>query len=112
MISFSDAATQEILRLQARQENPNSVLRLQVQSGGCLGMYYAMGFEDQREADDPIYTCGKVQVVLDANSASYLNGLTLDYSEDLMGGGFRFQNPNVSQSCSCGNSFAPPSSPA
>jgi len=45
-------------------------------------------------------------VVIDDQSLDYINGLMLDYSEDLMGGGFRFHNPNAKHSCGCGNSFS------
>lgn len=106
MIHLSDSATYEILRLKARQKSQDTLVRLSIQPGGCLGMFYVMGFGNTLEPDDQLYNCGTVQIIIDAHSALHLNGLTLDYSEDLMGGGFRFQNPNVTQSCSCGNSFS------
>jgi iron-sulfur cluster assembly accessory protein len=56
--------------------------------------------------DDQLFNCDGVQVVVDAQSISAIAGLTLDYSEDLMGGGFRFHNPNALQTCGCGNSFS------
>lgn len=65
-----------------------------------------MGFDEEIKVGDQILNCDPVQILVDRDSALYLSGLTLDYSEDLMGGGFRFRNPNIKQSCSCGISFS------
>ncbi len=105
MINLSNAALNELLRLRARRNNPELFLRIKVESGGCLGKTYGMGFEDSIQPDDRVFIYDELRVVADPHSLSYLNGLALDYSEDLMGGGFRFQNPNALQSCSCGSSF-------
>jgi iron-sulfur cluster assembly protein len=64
-----------------------------------------MSFEAMAQPIDQVFDCGAVQVVIDPQSWPYLNGLTLDYTEDLMGGSFRFDNPNAKQTCSCGHSF-------
>jgi iron-sulfur cluster assembly protein len=105
MIHLSTAALNEILRLRAKLDNPKLLLRIKVESGGCLGKTYGIGFDSSVQPSDKVYTYDRLQVVADPHSLSYLNGLMLDYSEDLMGGGFRFQNPNALQSCSCGSSF-------
>ena len=105
MIHLSSTALNEILRLRARHKNPQLFLRITVESGGCLGKTYGMGFDDTVQTEDEVYPYDDLRVVADRASLPYLNGLLLDYSEDLMGGGFRFQNPNLSQSCSCGSSF-------
>jgi iron-sulfur cluster assembly accessory protein len=65
-----------------------------------------MEFEQEYQPQDLIYECNGIQVVIAPANLPYIDGLTLDYSEDLMGGGFRFHNPNAIQTCGCGNSFA------
>ncbi|NEN89670.1 MULTISPECIES: iron-sulfur cluster assembly accessory protein [unclassified Okeania] len=106
MINLSEAAVQEIIRLRSKYQNPNALFRLKFKSGGCCSFYYIMEFDEQLASNDRVYDCGKVKVVVDSQQLNYLNGLTLDYSEDLMGGGFRFNNPNAKATCGCGNSFS------
>ena len=105
MIHLSPAATQEVLRLKAKQKNPNLFFRLGLQRGGCCDWSYTMTFEEALQSNDVLYQCGEIQVVVDTESLGYLENLTIDYSEDLMGGGFRLLNPNAERTCSCGNSF-------
>ena len=106
MIQLSSSAIEEINRLRKRHANPDAIFRLAVQSGGCSGLLYITKFEDKTEGSDRIYNCNGVQVVIDPHSASYLTGVALDFSEDLMGGSFRFHNPNAKKSCGCGVSFS------
>ena len=87
------------------------VLRMGVRNGGCSGMSYVMDFdkvESINEEDDTVdtYEGEKIQCVVDSKSLLYLYGLELDYSNELVGGGFRFKNPNAEESCGCGSSFA------
>lgn len=106
MIQLSHAAISEILRLKAKRNEPNLVFRLSVQPSRCLALSYTMTFDAVTHWDDQTYNCHGMQVVIDAKSFAAVDGLALDYSEDLMGGGFRFHNPNATQSCGCGNSFS------
>lgn len=106
MIHLSSAAVAEILRLKAKRNNPQLFLRLNIESAGCLGRSYAMAFADTINPDEQLFNNQEIQIVVRAEHLPYLNELVVDYSEDLMGGGFRFHNPNALQSCSCGNSFS------
>lgn len=106
MIRLKPAAVKEIKRLQSKRPNQNLFFRLQVQAGGCSGLLYCLSFAAVANPDDAIYDCSGVTVVLDRQSLNYVGTLMLDYSEDLMGGGFRFQNSQAIASCGCGNSFA------
>lgn len=106
MIQISSIATKEIMRLRSQQSHPDAFFRLGIHSGGCCQWVYTMGFEEKLQSDDTVYPCNEVQVVIDSKSLVYLEGLHIDYSEDLMGGGFRFNNPQATQSCSCGHSFS------
>lgn len=105
MIHLSQAAAGEIGRLQLKQQ-PNSLLRLTVKEGGCSGWFYDMSFDKTIKSDDRLFEVNGIKVIIDTASFVYLNGLALDYSEDLMGGGFRFHNPQAIASCGCGNSFS------
>ena len=97
--------------LKAKQQDPSAtlVLRMGVRNGGCSGLSYAMDFssEDEIEDDDVVddYSMDGMKCVVDAKSMLYLYGLELDYSDELIGGGFKFFNPNAEESCGCGSSF-------
>ena len=106
MIQLSKAAVNEVLRLKRKCHQPDSLFRLGIQASGCSGMSYTMGFDETINPDDQLYHCDGIQIIVDRQSLAYLEGLRLDYSEDLMGGGFRFHNPNATETCGCGNSFA------
>ncbi|MEG3857694.1 HesB/IscA family protein [Microcoleus sp. herbarium12] len=106
MIHLSKTAALEINRLKSKHSHPNALFRLGVESSGCSGLSYTMAFDDAPVPEDTLCESEGVQVAIDPQHIKYLNELTLDYSEDLMGGGFRFHNPNAAQSCSCGNSFS------
>jgi iron-sulfur cluster assembly accessory protein len=106
MIHLSQAAITEVNRIKSKFSNPDALFRLGVQSGGCADFYYTLTLDDTIAPEDQVIDCHTVRIVVDSASMAHLNGLTLDYTEDLMGGGFRFHNPNASSSCGCGNSFS------
>jgi iron-sulfur cluster assembly protein len=105
MIHLSPAAVSEISRLQAKQQ-PNTHFRLSVKPGGCSGWFYDLSFDEKMGVGDRLFDIDSFQVVIDAESCNYVDGLVIDYSEDLMGGGFRFHNPQSVATCGCGNSFS------
>lgn len=106
MIQLSQSAVSEILRLRAKRSNPHLLLRLGVEQRGCLEMSYSLSFDEAAQGGDQIIDCAEIQVIIATSSLPYVKGLVIDYSEDLMGGGFRFHNPQALQSCGCGNSFS------
>ncbi len=106
MMQITPAAATEVKRLQAKQASPTARFRLKVEAGGCAGLYYALSFDETLSPQDQTLTCQGITVVVDPETAKLIQDLVLDYTEDLMGGGFRFHNPNAAQSCGCGNSFA------
>lgn len=105
MINITKAAASEIKRLQLRCQKPEARLRLSVSLGGCADLYYKLDLDEAAKPSDRVYDCNGVSILVDEQSFNHITGLTLDYSEDLMGGGFRFHNPNAVESCGCGNSF-------
>lgn len=112
MIQLSKAAIAEVNRLRNRQTQEAPYLSLSVRPGGCSQYYYSLEFTSHLEAGDRLLDVSGLAVAVKADSISQVMGLAIDYSEDLMGGGFRFDNPNAIQSCGCGNSFAIASTPA
>jgi len=97
------------LRELRAQANDEIVLRMGVRNGGCSGLSYVMDFSTRGDIleDDAVdeYEKEGVVCVVDAKSMLYLYGLELDYSDELIGGGFKFFNPNAEESCGCGSSF-------
>ncbi len=111
VINIKPKAMKRLRELRSKQKDQNSymVLRMGVRNGGCSGLSYVMDFstEEDIQEDDEIdeYPQEKLKCVVDAKSMLYLYGLELDYSEELIGGGFKFFNPNAEDSCGCGSSF-------
>ena len=96
-----------------KSQTDKKALRVGVRSGGCSGMSYTMDFigGDEINLDDKVYDYSfsseqTFQVICDPKSLLYIYGMQLDFSKDLIGGGFNFVNPNASQTCGCGSSFA------
>ena len=96
-----------------KNQTDKKALRVGVRSGGCSGMSYTMDFVggDEINSDDKVYDYSlsseqTFKVICDPKSLLYIYGMQLDFSKDLIGGGFNFVNPNASQTCGCGSSFA------
>ncbi|GAB4216427.1 MAG: iron-sulfur cluster assembly accessory protein [Synechococcales cyanobacterium] len=107
MIHLTDTALKELKRLRGKYEPEQAgVLRLGVKPSGCSGMSYTMNFEVAANPDDEVHSYDDLSVAVDPLSMTMLSGMTIDFSEDLLGGGFRFRNPNAVSSCGCGTSFA------
>ena len=111
-ILITNDAIEQISNLLQGQSDKKA-LRVGVRSGGCSGMSYTMDFIGTNEInpDDKIYDYSlkadqSFQVVCDPKSLLYIYGMQLDFSKELIGGGFNFVNPNASQTCGCGSSFA------
>ncbi|MDB9307388.1 iron-sulfur cluster assembly accessory protein [Aphanizomenon sp. CS-733/32] len=105
MIHFSPTAINEIGRLKSQQPS-DTLFRLRVKSGGCADLFYDLAFDATVQPQDQVLEFHDIPVIIDPESLNYINGLSIDYSEDLMGGGFRFHNPQATSICSCGNSFS------
>ncbi|NQU39731.1 MAG: iron-sulfur cluster assembly accessory protein [Lentisphaerae bacterium] len=85
-----------------------SFLRLGVRAGGCAGMTYDAVIDDTFGSDDHIlYESDGLRVASDQENLVFLQGLKIDYSDDLVKSGFILSNPNVKKSCGCGASFGP-----
>mmetsp|Transcript_2366 Transcript_2366/g.6976 ORF Transcript_2366/g.6976 Transcript_2366/m.6976 type:complete len:158 (-) Transcript_2366:47-520(-) len=107
VITITPDALEHIAKLRDA-EGPGTHLRMGVKAGGCSGMSYAMDLcneKDITQEDHVEEWEGGFKVVIDPKSMLYLFGLELGYSNELIGGGFQFQNPNAETSCGCGTSF-------
>lgn len=108
-VSLTDLAIVKVRELVAAENDPALALRMAVRPGGCSGFSYEMYFDTQVEDSDIVETFGEdgdVRVLVDSQSAEMIRGAILDYQDGLMGAGFSINNPNVSRSCGCGNSFS------
>jgi iron-sulfur cluster assembly protein len=105
-VTLSQAAVKEVKRLMNVQGLTEGGLRLGVKGGGCSGLSYTVNFDDKIGQFDTVYEIEGVKVIVDAKSAIYLQGTELDFHKDLMGGTFKFVNPNAQKTCGCGESFS------
>ena len=80
-------------------------LRLGVKTTGCSGMAYVLEFVDSVEPDDQVFESHGVKVIINPKSLVYLDGTELDYGKEGLNEGFKFNNPNVKDTCGCGESF-------
>eukprot|EP00210_Caulerpa_lentillifera_P003039 g2901.t1 len=96
-------------KLRAEHQDSTMLFRVGVRSGGCSGLSYVMEFESENKIskDDTVfeYDEGSFRMICDPKSLLYLFGMSLDYSDALIGGGFQFHNPNATETCGCGKSF-------
>ncbi|GMN33419.1 hypothetical protein TIFTF001_004149 [Ficus carica] len=106
-ISLTDNALKHLNKMRS-ERNEDLCLRIGVRQGGCSGMSYTMEFENRTNArpNDSIIEYNGFVIVCDPKSLLFLFGMQLDYSDALIGGGFSFKNPNATQTCGCGKSFA------
>jgi len=106
MIQLTSAACQEIDRLRQRQHQPAALCRLALQPSSCAQWSYALTLDDTVNAGDEVYGFEGIQLVVAGDRLDIIRGLKIDFSEDLMGGAFRFDNPLATESCRCGYAFA------
>lgn len=104
-ISLTDRALDRLQKLIEEHDAADHALRVFVSRGGCSGLQYGMALDNQVGKRDLRASFKGIDVVVDENSFSYLNGATIDFVEDLMSGGFRIDNPNAISRCGCGHSF-------
>lgn len=105
-VEVSEIAAEEVLRLLRGQDKENWGVRLGVKAGGCSGLSYTMDIAEKPEEKDKLNEMHGVRIFVDPKSYLFLNGMILDYSQEMIGGGFQFVNPNATRTCSCGSSFS------
>ena len=104
LVRLTSRASEKITEL-IQRENGGDYLRIRITGGGCNGLSYKMRFVDTPRNGDLYVKSEGSKVLVDSKTALYLRGTTLDYSDKMVAGGFKFSNPNAKASCSCGDSF-------
>src|SRR5438552_14706613 len=108
MVSLSEIAAKEIKKIIQDQGLPaeQTKLRVGVKGGGCSGFSYMLDLTEEPATEmDETLECHGVQILVDNKSYLYLNGVEIDFKDEIMGRGFVFKNPNASSTCGCGSSF-------
>ncbi|MEZ5428336.1 MAG: iron-sulfur cluster insertion protein ErpA [Pyrinomonadaceae bacterium] len=107
-IDITENAAEEIKKFMANEEDlpETSGLRVRVVPGGCSGFQYSLNIEEESRQGDFILEKHGVRLFIDMFSAQYLSGVTIDYTSNMMGSGFTFENPNATGGCGCGSSFS------
>lgn len=105
MIYVSNTAAAELKRRLSLQSDSHEVIRLSLAPGGCADWHYTLETASKPHANETQFNFDSFQITLNQKLVDILDGLTIDYSEDLMGGSFRFINPKASETCGCSNSF-------
>ena len=107
MLTLTNTAAQKVKGLIAEQKMEDTTgLRVYVKGGGCSGFSYGLAFENEADDKDKIAESNGIRIFVDPVSLKYLEGSEIDWVENGMGGGFKFQNPNAVSSCGCGHSFS------
>ena len=107
MIQVTDKAKVKLLALMKEEgKDSDAFVRVGVNSGGCSGLSYDLGFDNNENEDDKSFEDNGIKIVVNKKSYLYLIGTILEYSGGLNGKGFVFNNPNASRTCGCGESFA------
>ena len=106
MLTLTEQAGAKVKEMLAEEEHPERLfLRIGVKTGGCTGLTYDMGFDEEKREDDQELHQHGVKILIDAESGRFLQGVKIDYKESLMGGGFVIDSPYATATCGCGHSF-------
>ncbi len=107
VIQVTEEAKNKLLALMKEEgKDSDTYVRVGVNSGGCSGLSYDLGFDINQNEDDKYFEDNGIKIVVNKKSYLYLIGTVLEYSGGLNGKGFVFNNPNASRTCGCGESFA------
>ncbi|MEJ2424806.1 MAG: iron-sulfur cluster insertion protein ErpA [Candidatus Thiodiazotropha sp.] len=105
-IVFTEAAASKVAALIEEEGNPELMLRVYIQGGGCSGFQYGFSFDESESDGDTKVTTNGVTLLVDPMSMQYLVGAEVDYTEGLQGAQFIIRNPNATTTCGCGSSFS------
>ena len=108
MITVSETAAQQALKIMKENDiqPSNAGIKVGVKAGGCSGLNYVLEIVETPDANDRVFADNGVRVFVDPKSYLYLTGTQLEWEGGMMGGNFKFVNPNAKRSCGCGTSFA------
>jgi iron-sulfur cluster assembly accessory protein len=106
IVGVTGRAAEKAIQLSQREGYPEPYLRLRVLAGGCSGFTYKLSFERDPAADDAVVEAFGLSVLVDPKSAPIVAGSTIEFSDALLGGGFKVNNPQAVHECACGESFS------
>ena len=106
VITVTEKAVKQLKIAMKSAGDKNQILRMSVEGGGCSGMTYKMDFDTQQQEFDKVFESNGLKIVCDLKSWLYLKDIEVDYSNDLLNGGFQIKNPNADRTCGCGTSFS------
>lgn len=110
-ITVTDKAAKKTIEFMSEEVKENNLkntdlfLRIAVVGGGCSGLSYSMAFEKDADEDDNVLDVNGIKLIIDDYSVRYLDNSEIDYVDNIMGSGYKINNPNITTSCSCGHSF-------
>jgi iron-sulfur cluster assembly protein len=105
-MTVTDLARQKLQEFLGSRSLDSVGVRVSVQPGGCSGASYGMEFAEKPADGELVLPANGVRLFVSPEHASVLNGVSVDYVDELMGGGFKIANPNAKSSCGCGKSFS------
>jgi iron-sulfur cluster assembly accessory protein len=105
MVKITSLAATKVQEFLDQNGRPEAGLRVRVVGGGCSGFQYQLALDDAASDGDEVFEQNGIKLFVDPRSHLYLDGTEIDYVDDLMGSGFKFNNPNSTGSCGCGESF-------
>ena len=104
-ISLSENAAKQILKKLAKR-GKGIALRVGVKKVGCSGFAYTFDYADEIQTNDQLFESHNANVVVDASSLKFLDGSNVDFVREGLNDSFKFDNPNVDNTCGCGESFS------
>lgn len=105
-ISLTESAAERIDFLRQKRGQPDLMLRITVDGGGCAGFQYLFDFDTNQKPEDIKVEQHGVAVLVDDVSLGFLEGAEIDFVKQLVGAAFQIKNPNANSSCGCGTSFS------
>ncbi len=105
-VQLTERAAKQVRKIRSDENLPKKLyLRVAVEGGGCSGLSYKLGFDEKSDEDEVIVSQG-MEIIIDPKHMMYLKGISVDYPDGLNARGFTFDNPNATETCGCGSSFA------
>ncbi|TCT19072.1 iron-sulfur cluster assembly protein [Melghiribacillus thermohalophilus] len=105
VVTITESASLQIKEMMKDEDQEKVHLRFGVKGGGCSGLSYAMGFDYEITENDLTFESNGIPVVVNKQDIPIIEGTTIDFKQNMMGGGFTIDNPNAIVSCGCGSSF-------
>jgi iron-sulfur cluster assembly accessory protein len=106
-ISLTERAASELQSMLVENDKTEAALRVWVAGGGCSGLSYGMALDENApDEGDVVLSDRGVKIYIDSLSLRYMSGSVVDYIDDVLGGGFKIENPKAVKSCGCGSSFS------